>query len=35
MLAGDEASRALGIELIDLDEGRAVTRTGTPSPTAG
>ena len=26
MLAGDEASRALGIELIDLDEGRAVTR---------
>ena len=26
MMANDEASRALGIELIDQDEGRAVTR---------
>jgi acyl-CoA thioesterase len=26
MMAGDEASRRLGIELIDLGEGRAVTR---------
>jgi acyl-coenzyme A thioesterase PaaI-like protein len=25
MMANDEASRALGIELIDQDEGRAVT----------
>jgi acyl-CoA thioesterase len=26
MMANDEASRGLGIELIDQDEGRAVTR---------
>ena len=26
MMANDAASRALGIELVDLDEGRAVTR---------